>query len=338
MTNRLVEMAEKLSEERKKDPELSARMKIAAQGQAPRFLMISPIRRSSQDLQLFNMKMGDVFHGTRVSNAPLLPPAQSPVLFAGPASFNQGFPGKRGIILTFENNESEAIIRESLENLMLHPDLGELPIIVFRTDYEQGRARIIAHGKGRDYEAENWLLSRIKRPDPLDTSSLVLICSDSRVHPPVTPEGLPMAIQTLGGYIPENTGANDETQQLSKFFEDWLSEKYRTKHIIVVAHGNFEGEGPSCSAGEASLNPQEITNDLLHSIIVELEDAAKPFESVPAITPEDRVKSLSSAVRKNLLTYPAVKAYAELKTPDFIEVLLMDTVSNILSTTECERL
>ena len=43
MINKLVEMVEKLSEERKKDPELSALMEVAAQGQAPRFLMISPM-------------------------------------------------------------------------------------------------------------------------------------------------------------------------------------------------------------------------------------------------------------------------------------------------------
>ncbi len=334
MTNKLVEMAEKLSEERKKDPELSARMEVAAQGQAPRYLMISPIRRSSQDLQLFNMKMGDVFHGTRVSNAPLLPHAQSPVLFAGPASYNQGFPEKRGVILTFDQSEPESIIQESLENIVLHPDLEGLPIIVFRVNYEQGLARIVAHGKGRNYEAENWLLSRVEQPDPLDTNTLVLICSDSRVHPPVTPQGLPMAIQTLGGYLPEYTGTKDETSQLNKFFEDWLSQKEVTQQILVVAHGNFEGEGPSCGAGQASLNPHDITNNLLRSIIIELENAAKPFESVPPTSAEDRVKSLSSAIRKNLLTYPAVNESAELKSRDFIKILLMDTVSNVLSTTE----
>jgi len=334
MTNKLLEMAENLSEERKKDPELSARMEVAAQGQAPRFLMISPIRRSSQDLQLFNMKMGDVFHGTRVSNAPLLPPAQSPVLFAGPASYNLGFPEKRGVILTFDQSEPESLIRESLENVVLHPDLEGLPFIVFRVDYEQGRARIVAHGKGRNYEAENWLLSRVERPDRLDTNTLVLICSDSRVHPPVTPQGLPMAIQTLGGYLPEYTGTEDETAHLNKFFEDWLSQKEVTQQILVVAHGNFEGEGPSCGAGQASLNPNDITNNLLRPIIIELETAAKPFEEVPPSNAEDRVKSLSSAIRKNLLTYPAVKVSAELKSPDFIKILFMDTVSNVLSTTE----
>ena len=330
MINELVEMAEKLCEERKKDPELSARMDEAAQGQATRFLMISPIRRSSQDLQLFGMKMGDVFHGTRVPNSPLLHPSQSPILFAGPASYNREFPEKRGVILTFDQDENEEIIRESLGNVIKHPDLDELPLIVFRVDYEKGRARIIAHGKGRDYEAENWLLSRVERPDELDTDTLVLICSDSRVHPPVTPRGVPMAIQTLGGYIPEYTGIDDETYQLNTFFEDWLSQE-RTQNILVVAHGNFEGEGPSCGAGKASLNPTDIPNKILRSVIVDLEKAAKPFETVPAKTPEDRVKSLSAAIKLNLLTYPAIKNLADSKSTDFISTLLMDTVSNVLT-------
>jgi carbonic anhydrase len=330
MINKLVEMAGKLSEERKKDPEFSARMDEAVQGQSPRFLMISQIRRSSQDLQLFDMKMGDVFHGTRVSNRPLLSPSQSQTLFAGPASYNQGFPEKRGVILTFDLEESEEIIRESLENVTKHPDLDELPIIAFRVDYESGRARVIAHGKGRDYEAENWLLSRSERPDELDTATLVLICSDSRVHPPVTPRGLPMAIQTLGGYIPKYSGLDDETLQLNEFFEDWLSQE-SDPHILVVAHGNFEDEGPSCGAGTASLNPANISNKILHAVISELANAAEPFESVPAITPEDRVKSLSSAVHENLRSYPAINAIIDSKSSEFIKTLLMDTVSNILT-------
>lgn len=327
-------MAQNLSEERKKDPEFLARLDEVVQGQAPKFLMISPIIRSSQDLQLFNMKMGDVFHGTRIPNQPLLSPAQSPMLFTGPASFSQEFPGKRGVILTFDKDEPEAIIKESLENITLHPDLEGLPIIAFRADYEQGRARIVAHGKGRNYEAENWLLSRIKRPDQLDTNTLVLICSDSRVHPPVTPKGLPMAIQTLGGYLPQYTGIVDETLHLNRFFEEWLSKQEGTQQILVVAHGNFEGEGPSCGAVEASLHPHTITNALLRPIIIELDNAAKSVEFESPNTPEDRVKSLSSVIRSNLLTYPAVNLAAEQKSPDFIKILLMDTVSNVLSETD----
>ena len=334
MINKLVELAEKLSDERKKDPEFSARMDMAAHGQAPRFLMISSIKRSSQDLQLFNMKMGDVFNGTRVSNKPLLDPSQSPVLFSGPAAYNRDFPEKRGVILTFDQEEPEEIIKESLESVTKHPDLADLPIIAFRVDYEKGRARIIAHSKGRNYEAENWLLSRIKRPDELDADTLVLICSDSRVSPPVTPIGLPMAIQTLGGFLPQYTGLDDETLQLNEFFEQWLSLEKSTPHIIIVGHGNFEGEGPSCGAGKASLNPTDISNKVLRSVIVSLENAARPFESVPANTPEDRIKSLTLAIKQNLLTYPAIITAAGSMSSDFISTLLMDTISNVLTTAD----
>ena len=334
MINKLVEIAEKLSEERKKDSEFLDRIGKAAHEQAPRFLIISPIRRSSQDLQLFNMKMGDVFHATRVSNKPLLPPNESPILFAGPAAFNREFPEKRAVILTFDIEEPEAIIRESLENLILHPDLEGLPIIVFRADYEQGRVRIVPHGKGRDYEDENRLISQVNRPDELDTHTLVLICSDSRIDPPVTPRGLPMAIRTLGGYIPQYTGLEDETLYLNNFFEDWLSQKEGTQQILVIVHGNFEGDGPSCGAGMASLSPADISNKMLRSVLVELENAAKPFEPVPANTPEDRVKSLALAIRQNLLTYPAINTNPISKTVDFIRTLLMDTVSNVLTITD----
>lgn len=334
MINKLLEISEKLSQERKKDPELLARIGKAVHEQAPRFLMISPIRRSSQDLQLFNMKMGDAFHATRVSDKPLLPPNQSPILFAGPAAYNQEFPEKRGVILTFDIEEPEAIIRESLENLRLHPDLEGLPIIVFRADYEQGRVRIVPHGKGRDFEDENRLISQVKQPDELDTHTLVLICSDSRVDPPVTPRGLPMAIRSLGGYIPQFTGLEDETLYLNNFFEDWLSQKESNQQILVIAHGNFEGEGPSCGAGTASLNPSDISNKILRSVINELENAAKSFEPVPANTPEDRVKSLALAIHQNLLTYPAVNTNPISKTSEFIRTLLMDTVSNVLTTSD----
>lgn len=333
MINDLVELAGKLAEERKKDPELSALMTEAAHGQAPRFLMISPITRSSQDLQLFNMRRGDTFHGTRVPNEPLLPPSESPILFAGPASYNHWFPEHRGVIITFDLEESEEIIRKTLDNVVKHPDIVGLPLIVFRVNYEHGSARIIVHGKGRNYEMENWLLSQIKRPDRLDSESLVLICSDSRVQPPVTPKGLPMAIQSLGGYLPRYSGSQDETYQLNNFFDTWLSKEMHDPHILIIAHGNFEGEGPSCGASEASLNPARIPDSLLREVILELENAARSYEPTPAQSPEDRVKSLASAIRDNLLSYPTIRVAADTKSSDFIQILLMDTVSNVLSTT-----
>ncbi|MBN2228768.1 MAG: hypothetical protein JW779_04170 [Candidatus Thorarchaeota archaeon] len=333
MINRLVELADELAQKRKQDPELLNRMEIASQGQSPGFLLISPINRSSQDLQLFGMLTGDAFHGTRVPRMPILTPELSPVLFKGPASYNRVFPKKRGVILTFEHDESDEVVKDSLENLTLHPDLKGVPISAFHVDYETGRARIVVHGKGRSYENESWLLRRLKCPESVDTNTLVLICSDSRVQPPVTPEGLPMAIQTLGGYLPRFSGVNDETHQLSTFFKGWLTEE-SDKHILIIAHGNFKDEGPSCGAATASLNPDEVPNPILRPIIMELQQAALPYESRKPEIPEDRVKSLSLAIKENLLSYRSVQVYHEIHPEGFIDILLMDTVSNVLSTAE----
>jgi carbonic anhydrase len=329
MINQLVEKSKELAEEYKKDPVLAARMEIAAQGQSPRFLIISPITRSSQDLQMFGMNMGDAFHATRVTGHPLLQPDLSPTLFKGPASYNCNFPNQRGVIVTFDKDESIEIIRETIENVSLHPDLSELPIMAFQVDYDNGVAKLIVHGKGRNYEYENKLLARIRVPDELDDDLLILICSDSRVSPPLTGKGLPLAIQTLGGYVPAFTGHEDETAQLNRFFETWLSSSDDIKQIVIVAHGNFEGEGPSCGAGSASLSPDSIQNPLLKPSIEELNRVAKEYEQNPPQSPEERVKSLSKAIRTNLLTYPAI-ADTHSIFQLAIDDLLMDTVTNTL--------
>jgi carbonic anhydrase len=329
MINRIVEIAEELSRQRRKDPESLARMEAVAHYQSPRFLLISPINRCAQDLHLFRMAIGDAFHATRVPKMPLLPPKLSPTLFSGPAAYYRGFSGKRGVILTFEQDESDEIIRESLDNLMLHTDIAGLPVLAFRIDYALGRARLIPHGKGRDYEAEIKLLSRLQRPDDLDTGTLVLMCSDSRVRPPSTPRGLPMAIQTLGGFIPQYTGLDDETQQLAEFFSDWLPGE-TAPEILIVAHGNFEGEGPSCGAAEASLNPDETENPMLRSLFLELQEAAINFETQPAKNPEARAKALAQAIKRNLLTYVAVRDLSAARSNGLIEIILMDTISNVL--------
>ncbi|MHA2178132.1 MAG: hypothetical protein ACXAAK_07260 [Candidatus Thorarchaeota archaeon] len=329
MINILMNLSQKLADERRKDPELLARMEIAIQGQSPRYLIFSQIHRSSQDLQLFKMQMGDAFQATRVPGQVLLPPDMAPTLFKGPASYDRCFQRKQGIVVTFEKVESSAIIRETLDNMMLHPNLVGLPIIALKIDYESGRTSLIAHGKGRDYEEENRVLSRIQEPGFLDNDILVLICSDSRVHPPHTERGVPMAIQTLGGYLPKVTGMDDETQQLNSFFEEWLNGSTRERKILIVAHGNFEGEGPSCGAATISLDPSQAPSATLIPVMEDLQDAAQQFEREGPKTPEDRVKSLCLATRENLMTYPAISRAIQSGLVS-IDELFMDTVSNVL--------
>jgi hypothetical protein len=85
MINKLIEVSEKLVNEHKKDQLLLARMELAARGQFPRFLLVSSIIRSGQDLQLFNIGQGDAFLATRVPAFGLPPPNLAPTLFKGPA-------------------------------------------------------------------------------------------------------------------------------------------------------------------------------------------------------------------------------------------------------------
>jgi carbonic anhydrase len=336
MSNRIykiTELSKETAAERQVDPDKLERMRTAAKGQAPRYLLISPINRGSQDLPLLRLGQGDAFHATRVPGCILPTPDQSPFLFGGPAAYNKHFPDKRGVILTFENDEPEDIVRVSMDNVSAHPDLSGLPVIGLRVDYEAGRVRLVVHGKGRDYEAENYVLSRVTKPPLLDNRTLVLICSDSRVHPPLTPRGVPLAIQTLGGHVPAYNPSIEECQFLERFFEDWLVSTTEDLDIIVIAHGNFVGEGPSCGAGQASLNPENIAGKYLQPVIQQIMLDAQEFEQQPARTAEDRVIALAQATVRNLTTYPAIKKFLEGLDDQsrLIEVLLMDTVSNELS-------
>lgn len=330
MLNELVQLSKKHAVEHRKDPVLAARMELGFHGQAPRYLIISPINRSRQDIQIFNINTGDAFHATRVPGHVLLPSNLSPTLVKGPASFNHAFSNQKGIILTFENDESLDIIRETIENISLNPDLKSLPIIAFQVDYLKGRARLIVHNKGRNYEYENKLLHHLGIPEELDNDLLVLLCSDSRVEPPLTNKGFPLAIRTLGGYIPAFTGKQDETEQLHDFFQTWLVSGENPKHILIVAHGNFEGDGSSCGAGTASLKPSAIQNASLRQVIEEIDRVAEEYERTPPNSPEDRVKSISKAIRANLLTYPPISDASSVYKLS-IDDILMDTITNTLS-------
>ncbi|MCK5150333.1 MAG: hypothetical protein KAQ65_00770 [Candidatus Thorarchaeota archaeon] len=340
MIEEISELSMKSAEDCKKNPETAERMLAAEKGQAPRFLIISPIHRSSQDLQLLRFGQGDAFHATRVSGFPLLPPDSSPHLFAGPAAFNRQFPEKTGVILTFDIDEPQGVIRTSIESVSQHPDIDDIPIIVFRVDYETGRARVVPHKFGRTYEIENYILKRLSRPDVLDNDTLMIICSDSRVIPPITPNGLPMAIQTLGAHVPAFDATLEETQQLNEFFKEWLSNETHERRIIAVVHGNFEGDGHPCGAGDFSLHPEDVHGKYLESVIEDLKHDAEQYETKPAETPEERVIAIGTATLTNIKSYPAVRDAIDRGAAhdEFLKILKMDTVTNVVSPYEIEPL
>ena len=140
-----------------------------------------------------------------------------------------------------------------------------------------------------------------------------------------------MAIQTLGGYVPRFTGAEDESAQLKAFFDSWLGGTEEIRRILVVMHGSFRGEGPPCGAAHASLNPDQIENEILRPRIAELREAASRFEQVPPRTAEDRVIALAAAIKENLLSYSPISERYKKVGGEFIEVALMNTITNVLS-------
>jgi hypothetical protein len=330
--NKLAEMSRTLAEDRKSDPDQIEIMNRAAKEQAPRFLLISQISRSTQDFQLLKMRPGDSFQAIRIPGLPLLPPKESLFLFAGPTSYNRNFPHNEGIVVTFDKSDQPKLIRQTIDSISKHPSHTEIPVVALIVDYDHGEAHLGVHGKDRNYELEIWLLKQVARPDYVDERVLVILCSDSRVRPPASPRGAPMAIQTLGGYIPAYTGKEDETAQLDAFFHEWLIEYPEEKQIIVAAHGAFTSEGASCGAGEASLNQDILGDKYLRMVINRITEQASEFEVEQASNAEERVKTIAKITRQNLLTYPAIDEYLKSNQDrtDFIQVALIDTVTNVL--------
>lgn len=329
----MIDLSKKTAEETKQDSASAQKMAIASKGQAPRFLLVSPIHRGSQDTQLFGFGQGDAFHATRVSGFALPLPESSTYLYAASAAYNKQFPDNDGVIITFDFEEPTDRVNQTLENIACHPDLFEIPLLVFRVDYTRGYARLVAHRFGRAYELENYLLKRVSRPDYLDEDTLVVICSDSRIEPPVTPDGVPMAVKTLGGHVPPYDEGLEETEQLNEFFKVWLSEESDTRRIIVVVHGSFEGVGHPCGASEASLGTGEVSGRYMLPVIETLKREAMMQEKTPPQSPEDRAISIGNATLENIKTYPAIKEAGTHGTShlEFSGILKMDTITNTIA-------
>ncbi|TFG14844.1 hypothetical protein EU537_02580 [Candidatus Thorarchaeota archaeon] len=332
MLNRIATISEDLAKSRKENPELKRLMDIAAEGQSPRYFLISPVNRSSQDLHLLQFQQGDAFGGTRVPGMALPSPRESPILFAGPAAYTSNFDERKAVIITFDQEESDDTIEKSLDSINKHPALAGVPIIALRIDYLSGYATIFPHGYERASEEEKSVLGRIRHPNYLDDRLLTVLCSDSRVRPPESPLGVSMSIQTLGAFVPQYHSSITECIQLDSFFSSWLSGGNIEQQILVVIHGNLEGTGPSCGAGCASMNLDAIEDSHLHFAISALCERVETFERVIAKSPEERVVNVGRATVENLSTYPAIQNHQELLPGDhqFIEMMKMDTVTNVV--------
>ncbi len=330
MIDQMIVRSGQLLKKRQQDPEQSERMKHASEGQSPQYLLISPIDRTQQDMQLLSFQQGDAFHATRVSLIALPSAKESLFLFGGPAAYTQHIHNRSAVIMTFESDEASDVIRTSIEHAARHPALVGLPIVALRVDYEQGQARLIPHGMGRSYETENKLISKLKTPDELDSNTLVITCSDSRMMFPPTPRGLAMSIHTLGGYIPPFSEDNTETVALNGYLKTWLSSD-KAKTIVVIVHGDFGG-GQACGACIASMQT-EAHGEILGQVIDAIREAVSVHETVPPTTPQNRALSVGRATTKNLLEYPAIRSGIKEKrvSKDLVQMLLSDTVTNVLS-------
>ncbi len=318
------------AEQRRQDPHLIERMQTAARGQSPEYLLISPIDRAQQDLQLLSFQQGDAFRGTRVPRTALPSASESLFLFGGPGSYSRHFHNRRAVIMTFESDEESDVINTSIEHVARHPDLTRLPIVALSVDYDRGQACLIPHGIGHARDIEDRLLSQLRRPQQKDSKTLVITCSDSRVIPPPTPRGLAMSIHTLGGYLPPFSEKTPETVLLDGFLRDWLAGVARDNNIIVLAHGDFGGQ--ACGACMASMRTAEELDATLGVVISTICNDVAAYERGPPKTPQDRALSIAHATAKNLLEYPAMRStMRETGTSrELVQILLSDTVTNVL--------
>ncbi len=331
MLDELADISKENRAKREENPKQLERMQAAESGQDPDYLLISPINRGAQDLDLFVVEQGDAFHATRVPGQPILVPELAPVLFGGPAAYYSYFDKKRGVVATFEQDDSLDIITASIDNIASHPSLQGLPIIGLRVDYERARASLVVHNKGRSYEDENLLLSRLALPQKADENTLEIICSDSRLRPPATPSGAPFSIQTLGGYIPPySVKQSGETYQLNSFITDWIADEPFDKQIVLVAHGAFASAGASCGAATELLSPDTHPDSTLDMVLNAMRLNIKPHQLANPRHAEDSACNIAEAAKRNLSAYPAL---AKVRTigvdlDELIQIVLMDTVTN----------
>lgn len=332
MLDSMVDKSKQLAGERERSFKLKTRMEAAAKGQNPHILMISPVHKSGQDCSLLGLGQGDAFWATRLPKASLLGSEESSFLFGGPAAYFGHFSGTLIAAITFESDEPDDVIQESMSALTQNEHLKKAHILGLQQD-STGSYRHVGEVKFTDRLLASVLVRRNVTPPVIDEKVLVVLCSDSRLLPPCTSSGVPMVIRTLGGFIPACDDASRETRDLDDFLAGWLENDPSDKRIVVIAHGHTTNEAAVCGAAKASLNPSELADGLLQAILQRIWDDAKRADWSHDATPYDRAIAIAKATRENLGTYTEIRELQRkrLLPSNFVQLAFMDTVTGLLA-------
>jgi carbonic anhydrase len=328
----MVDNSRHLAEEREHLFIPKMKMEKAAKGQHPLFLMVSPAHKSANDCRLLGLGQGDAFWVTRLPKKSLLSSDESPFLFGAPAAYFCHFDKTAFAVITFESDDSDDVIQESMSAFAQKEHLRKLHLIGLQLG-SKGSYQPVGKLKFSERVMAGMLTDRKAAPLETDERVLVVLCSDSRLLPPHTFNGVPIVIRTLGAFIPPYDDASPETQNLDEFLADWLEENASEKRIVVIAHGHMTNEAAVCGAAKASLNPSELTDELLQSIVERIGDDAKRADWAHDATPYNRAIAIARATRENLATYSAVHELEKrrLLSSEFIQLAFMDTVTGLLA-------
>ncbi|RDE10955.1 MAG: hypothetical protein C4K47_10800 [Candidatus Thorarchaeota archaeon] len=331
MLEAMVEKSRQLAEERERSFRLRAGMELAAKGQNPHILVVSPIHKSGHDYILLGLGQGDAFWATRLPRTRLLDSDESPFLFGGPAAYSSQF-GIVFAVITFESDEPDDVVQESVSAFTQNEHMRAAHVIGLQMD-PTGSYRLVGEVKFRDRILARLLAARRRRPSETDHNVLVVLCSDSRLLPPSTSSGIPLMIRTLGGFVPALDDASRETQELDDFLAHWLEEEPSRKRIVVIAHGHATNEAAVCGAAKASLNPSELTDESLQLIVKRIANDAKRADRAHDATPYGRAIATARATRENLRTYTAIREFERkrLLPSEFIQPAFMDTITGVLA-------
>jgi hypothetical protein len=308
-------------------------MNLSTKTQVPEYLLISPIDRNGQDLELLGFDQGHAFCGSRIPGKSILDPEKFSFLVGAPAEYNHHFPFNKAVVLTFDWNEPMEIISTTIQNVAKIPQVQEVPIVALKVNYEDGLVEVVQHGGNRSEAIETELASKAVRPSAADRDVLVFTCSDSRIVPPRTTHGLSMNLRSIGGFVPTFSGSEDETAQFNSFLENWLLSKPKDRRMVLLAHGSHDHGGAVCGGAKASLDPSGLHEGTLKSVVKTLQNEGLTHEAQPHNNPNTRALALDVAIKKNLLTYPAISKAVEagFDAEKQIDIAFIDTVTGCIT-------